>query len=130
MSSLLDAVLFLQDLQRHNKSPRQTDSTQFPVKLIPKNLQRYLFSGDKEKRLEVHRYEFLVYRLLRNALEAGDVYVRNSNEFRRFEDDLISDDRWQKKRPYCVKLACPYCSRPLRIPWQHFETSWNVKSRL
>jgi hypothetical protein len=30
----------------------------------------------KDKRLEVDRYEFLVYRQLRNALEAGNVYVR------------------------------------------------------
>lgn len=110
---LLDAVLFLQDLQRHNKSPRQTDSTQFPVKLIPKNLQRHLFSGDKEKRLEVDRYEFLVYRLLRNALEAGDVYVRNSNEFRRFEDDLISDERWQDKEAILREVGMPILLAPI-----------------
>ena len=110
---LLDAVLFLQDLQRHNKSPRQADSTQFPVKLIPKNLQRYLFFGDKEKRLEVDRYEFLVYRLLRNALEAGDVYVRNSNEFRRFEDDLISDERWQDKETVLREVGMPILLAPI-----------------
>lgn len=110
---LLDGVLFLQDLQRHNKSPRQADSTQFPVKLIPKHLQRYLFSGDKEKRLEVDRYEFLVYRLLRNALEAGDVYVRNSNEFRRFEDDLISDERWQDKETVLREVGMPILLAPI-----------------
>jgi len=37
--------------------------------------------------LDVDRYEFLVYRLVRNALEAGNVFVRESTEFRRFEDD-------------------------------------------
>jgi hypothetical protein len=47
--------------------------------------------------LEIDRYEFLVYRLLRNALEAGDVYVQDSAGFRRFEDNLVDDARWDNK---------------------------------
>lgn len=53
------------------------------------------------------RYEFLVYRLLRNALEAGDVYVHDSTEFRRFEDDLISDARWQNKDAVLHEIGAP-----------------------
>ena len=39
----------------------------FPETVIPKSLQRYLFTAEpgQEKRLEVDRYEFLLYRLLR-----------------------------------------------------------------
>ncbi len=44
-----------------------------------------------------HRVEFLVYRLLRNGLEAGDIFCRDSVHFRSFEDDLIDDRQWQKK---------------------------------
>ncbi|MDE2203066.1 MAG: DUF4158 domain-containing protein, partial [Burkholderiaceae bacterium] len=90
---LLDAVVFLQALLRNGKSPRQTTPSTFPTALIPKNLQRYLYASEpgKKKQLDVDRYEFLVYRLLRNALEAGDVYGEDSTEYRRFEDDLISD---------------------------------------
>lgn len=47
--------------------------------------------------------EFLVHRLLRNSLESGDLFVRDSNEFRRFADDLISDERWQNKEGGGVK---------------------------
>src|SRR5450631_799744 len=88
--ALLKAVAFLQDLLRHGKSPRQAKPTDFPVAFIPKSLKPYLFTAgpEKEKTLEADRYEFLVYRLLRNALEAGDVFVRDSAEFRSFEDDL------------------------------------------
>jgi hypothetical protein len=32
----------------------------------------------KDRRLDVDRYEFLIYRLLRKALEAGNVYPRLS----------------------------------------------------
>lgn len=73
---LLDAVSFLQELLRAGKSPRQTQPALFPTAMIPKGLQRHLFAKtdgaddakEEGKRLEVDRYEFLVYRLLRNAL--------------------------------------------------------------
>jgi hypothetical protein len=74
---LLQAVAFLQELLRQGKSPRQTNPASFPAKVIPKSLQRYLFAAvaDGEKRLDADRYEFLIYRLLHHALEAGDVFV-------------------------------------------------------
>jgi TnpA family transposase len=97
---LLEAVTFLQGLLHEGKAPRQTDPEAFPVALIPSGLRRYLFSSDgigKKNILDIDRYEFLVYRLLRNALEAGDVYVQDSSGFRRFEDNLIDDARWENK---------------------------------
>jgi len=80
-------------------------------------MQRYLFIGveGKKKVLEVGRYEFLIYRLLRNALKAGDVFVKDSTEFRRFEDDLISDTRVGKTKKLCcvrsVRLFCWHRSK-------------------
>src|SRR5262249_43431192 len=85
---LLKAVNFLQAALRQGKTPRQIKTSEFPLGVIPKGLRRYLFASDAEdkgRRLDVDRYEFLVYRLLRNALEAGNVFVRDSTEFRRFE---------------------------------------------
>jgi hypothetical protein len=62
---LLEAVAFLQDLLRQGKSPRQTNPSSFPTAVIAKSLHRHLFAaveGKSEgKRLEVDRYEFLVY---------------------------------------------------------------------
>lgn len=80
---LLEAVAFLQELLRQSKSPRQAKPADFPTGIFAKGVQRYMYSTAekrKDKRLEVDRYEFLVYRLLRNALEAGNVYVRDSKE--------------------------------------------------
>jgi hypothetical protein len=67
---LLEAVAFLQGLLREGKSPRQTKPSLFPIDVIPKSLQRYLFTGvkTKVKTLEVDRYEFLIYRLLRQFI--------------------------------------------------------------
>lgn len=120
---LLDAVIFLQTLLRDGKSPRQTKPELFPTDVIPKSLQRYLFAVKEEDDVEdeaetdpvldVDRYEFLVYRLLRNALEAGDLYVRDSVEFRRFEDDLIGDARWQHKEAVLKEIGAPVLLAPI-----------------
>ena len=113
---LLEAVVFLQDLLRQGKSPRQTNPSLFPITIISKSLQCYLFAKEKgkKKQLDVDRYEFLIYRLLRNALEAGDVFVKDSIEFRRFEDDLISDARWQDKDAVLREIGAPILLTPIK----------------
>ena len=64
------------------------------------------------------RYEFWVYRLLRNGLEAGDIFCRDSVRFRSFEDDVacgshqcdrtrVDDEQWQKKEQLiAARKAC------------------------
>ena len=49
-----------------------------------------------------------------NALESGDVFVRDSNEFRRFEDDLISDTRWQDKETILQDIGAPLLLTPIQ----------------
>jgi hypothetical protein len=107
---LLNAVSFLQSLILQGKVPRQVKADHFPVTVIPKSVQRYMYSTGskcKDKCLEVDRYEFLVYRLLRNALEAGNVYVKDSNDFRSFEDDLIKAERWKDKDAVLYGIGSP-----------------------
>jgi hypothetical protein len=112
---LLEAVAFLQELFGNGKSPRQSKPSAFPTAFIPKNLQPHLYRTEvgKKKQLNVDRYEFLIYRLLRNALEAGDVFSNDSTEFRRFEDDLISDARWQHKDDILCEIGLPVLLAPI-----------------
>jgi TnpA family transposase len=112
---LLEAIDFLQARLRNGKSPRQSNPAAFPVALIPKNLQRYFYAAEpgRRRQLDVDRYEFLVYRLRRNALEAGDVYGEDSTEFRRFEDDLISDARWQHNDEILREIGSPILLAPI-----------------
>src|SRR5665647_2034637 len=65
-------------------------------------------------KLEIDRYEFLIYRLLRKALEAGDVFVQDSTEFRRFEDNLSSDARWQDKDTILREIGLPILLAPIK----------------
>jgi hypothetical protein len=114
---LLKAVNFLQAVLRQGKTPRQIKTSEFPLGMISKGLRRYLFtpldSEDQGRRLDVDRYEFLVYRLLRSALEAGNVFVRDSTQFRRFEDDLIGEERWQHKDAVLREIGAPILMRPI-----------------
>lgn len=132
---LLDAVTFLQGLLRAGKSPRQTNPALFPTAMIPKSLQRYLYSeaddandeNDEDKRLELVRYEFLVYRLLRNALEAGDLFVKDSNEFRRFEDDLINDARWAQRETVLQEIGAPLLLAPTEDTLKTFRDALETR---
>lgn len=67
----------------------------------------YAANTNGKKELLVDRYEFLIYRLLRNNLESGDVFCRNSVRFRSFEDDLLSDDQWREKDALILKTGLP-----------------------
>lgn len=116
---LINAILILQSQFRLHKSLRQIDPSLFPTALIPPSVKRHVYvtadgGGAESKRLDVDRYEFLVYRLLRNALESGDLYVNHSNEFRQFEDDLISEERWSQKEGVLDEIGVPLLQTPIK----------------
>lgn len=97
---LLEAVTFLKDAVQKGKSPSQIDEEEFSLSFVPDRSLRYLYQTDSEghRRLLVDRYEFLVYRRLWQAIEAGHVFCRDSLRFRRLDDDLISEERWAREK--------------------------------
>jgi TnpA family transposase len=127
---LLEAVAFLQELLRHGKSPRQANHADFPTGIFAKGMQRYLYTEAekrKDRRLDVDRYEFLVYRLLPKALEGGNIYVRDSNEFRSFEDDLIRPERWKNKDTVLREIGAPVLLTPIEETLAAFHTELEDK---
>jgi hypothetical protein len=79
------AVEFLRQAFVKNKSLKEYNQTDFPKAFIPYKLERYIFDNKplqvngkskKNKVLNVDKYEFLVYKLLKNGLEAGEIYSR------------------------------------------------------
>lgn len=68
------------------------------------------------------RYEFLVFRLLRNQLEAGDIFCRQSIRFRSLEDDLLSDEQWQQKDALIANTSLSILKLPIEIHLQSLET--------
>lgn len=99
-SDLLEAICFLRQTFLQEKSASQISSDKFPTDFIPEKYKRYLYrtgGNPKQKQLIADRYEFLVYRLLRDGLESGDMHCPDSLRFRSFEDDLLDDEQWQNK---------------------------------
>jgi len=96
---LIEATHFLKKAFQEGKPLGQYAPNVVPTRFIPDQTKRYLYGQDKDGQRHLHpdRYEFLIYRLLRNGLEAGDIFCRDSVHFRSFEDDLIGDEQWQKK---------------------------------
>ena len=112
---LLEAIHFLTTALQHGKPLSQYATEQFPVRCIAESLKRYLYTTDPQghKRLRPDRYEFLVYRLLRDRLEAGDIFCRESLRFRSFEDDLLDDRQWQEKERLLAEMGLPILTQPI-----------------
>src|SRR5699024_3536215 len=104
---LMEAIDFIKQVFHQNKSLGRYAAESLPQGFISDNIKRYVYEQkpNGEKIIRVDRYEFLIYRLLRNRLEAGEAFCRESNRFRSFEDDLIDDEKWQQKDKILV-YAC------------------------
>ncbi len=89
---LIEAVHFLKGAFPKGKPLGHYAETAFPTRCIPDKLKRYFYLKDarRHRSLLPDRYEFFVYRQLRQGLEAGDVFCRDSVRFRSFEDDLAT----------------------------------------
>jgi TnpA family transposase len=55
-----------------------------------------------------------LYRLLRQGLEAGDIFCRDSVRFRSFEDDLLDDQSWQAKDALMVQTGLSTLRQPIQ----------------
>jgi len=90
---LIDAINFMKEAFIKNKTFSQYPSDNLPSQFIPDGITHYMYKKDNngQKVLIVDCYEFLVCRLLRNGLEAGDIFCLDSARFRSFEDDLLDD---------------------------------------
>jgi TnpA family transposase len=120
---LIESVNFLKQAFEKGKSLRQYSSQQFPIRFIPDKTKRYLYRQDSQgqQHLLVNRYEFLVYRFLRDRLEAGDIFCRDSVRFRSFEDDLVDDEQWQQKEKLIADTGLTILIQPIQEQLKSLE---------
>jgi len=113
---LIEAIKFLKDVYQKGKPLGEYSIESFPKRFIPEPMKRYVYAQDahRKRQLLPNRYEFLVYRHLRNSLEAGDIFCRDSVRFRSFEDDLIDKQRWQKKDELIASTGLAALKQPIR----------------
>jgi TnpA family transposase len=119
---LLEAVAFLRATFNKNKGLKECPSESFPQKFIPQKQHRYLYETtservdgkiQKSRALNVDKYEFLVYKLLKKGLDAGEIFIRESRNFKSFEADLVSDEQWKRKDELIKSLNLPYLDKPI-----------------
>lgn len=113
--TLIEAIDFLRLAFKKGKPLKEFQSDLFPVECLPASVTSYLYTSncEREQQLIPDRYEFLIYRLLRNGLESGDISCRNSIHFRSLEDDLIDDLRWQDKQELIISNNLTILAQPI-----------------
>ena len=111
---VIEASHFLKRAFTQRKPLWKYPQAAFPVAFIPETAQSYLYAPDGDQhQLLPCRYEFLVYRQLRNGLESGDIFCRDSVRFRSFEDDLIGDERWKQKKTLIEETGMSVLEQPI-----------------
>jgi TnpA family transposase len=113
---LIEAVHFLRAAFPKGKPLGHYADTVFPTRWIPDKFKRYLYLKDaqRHRRLLPDRYEFFVYRQLRQGLEGGNVFCRDSVRFRSFEDDLVDDRQWKNKERLIAQTGLSLLRQPIR----------------
>lgn len=128
--AVIEAITFLKASFEKGKSLNQYRFDQIPKAFIPTGMKTYIYEEDEfgKKRIHPDKYEFLVYRLLRNYLEAGDIYVSDSLRFRSFEDDLIPIKTWQASKEKILKeIDIPDLAKPMKVLLAELETELEAK---
>lgn len=127
-ANLLQAITFLQDIFEKGKILRQIARELFPTDFIGKSLKKYVFMGKGIERLNAERYEFAVYKMLRNAFESGDIYNGRTTKYRSFTDDLIPAERWARDKSKILSdLSPPVLNAPITDTLQTFKEQLEKK---
>ena len=78
--SKIDHRLLIQGDKRHIRNPEHGDTT---VTIKPER-----------------RNEYYLYKLVQRGLEHGDIYVKNSLEYQRFDDYLVDEKIWAQRQKH------------------------------
>lgn len=114
---LVEAINFLKTAFRQGRTLGSYTPAALPTQVITKPVGRYLYdqgTEGKDRQVIANRYEFWVYRLMRNAIEAGDLFCRDSVRFRSFEDDLVDDQQWQHKHRLMEEAGLAILLQPVK----------------
>ncbi len=129
-STLIEAVEFLKKSFEIGKSLNRYSIDKIPKYFIPQSLKPYIYEYKEkgEKHINPDKYEFLVYVQLRNRIEAGDVYISDSINFRSFEDDLIPIQTWQNNKAKILKeIDIPGLNKPMEELLKDLEKELETK---
>jgi TnpA family transposase len=126
----LAALQWMKEVFADQKRLAKQPLDDIPQRTIPTRLRNFLLSFDQEGKpvgLRSDRYEFWVYRQLRKRLDAGDIYLDDSVQHRRFSDDLVS---MEAKAEALKALDIPWLRQPvdqtLDALFVELDTQWRA----
>lgn len=88
------------------------------TKLIRKNQRPYLLRATEpnstDTEVDLSRFETLLYKLIYDGIESGNLNFPESQEYRSLDDDLIGDKEWENKEKIIAGIELPKIQRPPR----------------
>ncbi len=109
----------------------QKESPIVDARLIKKQDKPYLKIDDpsdvKHKKCISRRSEVYLYGLINQGLLNGEVYIKDSLEYRNFDDYLVSNKIWRERRHHLVELDLDDLNRPVDEHLGELETMLNDK---
>lgn len=123
-SNLLNSIIKLKNSLLNGKSLKD-EIYEFDLKFISKCSIKYFYN--EENKIIPDRYEFFVYKNLKNFIEAGDIYCNESILFKSFESEIISDDEWKNKDKIIESLNLGVLQKPINIHLKELEKELESK---
>ena len=100
----LEALALIKSIYTENKRKNIDD---YPEETVPKSISKYLLEN---KKLNLSRYEFWVYRQLESQFNNGHVFLNNSLQHKSLEQELVPMD---KLDDYINQLNLPILNTPI-----------------
>ncbi len=127
--SLMNAIHFLKEVLMKRKTLLKYDIEDIPQTFIQNGTKRYLYTKDDahSKRLLIDRYEFLIYHSLWHRLQSGDVFCRDSIQYRSFEDDLVDEDTWVHKESMIQDFNLTKLQQPIEQHLKELENKLEAR---
>ena len=109
---LFKAITFLKTALPTKKALNRFPTPEIPTAFIPKRLKPYLYDVETiiinhkkvtTKKLNVNKYEFLLYQCIVEQMDVFKITIENSVQFTTLEDELFSYTTWQHNKEYLLK---------------------------
>src|SRR3990167_2572392 len=107
-NAVFKAAQFMQSLFLRDKTLEDVKQDDIPRKIISKQVEPYII---KDGKIDLFKYEFLVYLKLRKCIGNHKIYLNDTVQFKSFQEDIKATADWEKNRDVIIeKLNNPKLS--------------------
>ena len=101
---------------------RNADNSRFNTDFIPPRIKKYIYDSNKIviksnehsfKKLNLNKYEFYIYNRLKQYIDSGDIYIKDSINYRSLEDELVSVDVMENEENIIKMMRIKRLDKPI-----------------